>query len=242
MDATGYLNFAKNIFFKLSVNISSKLSLAGDSTKNFFAVVFTIKNIVKENAVLNQKVDELSFETARLESAKEENQALRKALNFKQQSIFKMLPVEVKSFDPTGFTQTVIINAGSADGVSQSSTVIASPGLLVGKVTKVYADFSEVTLITDPVSIVNAKVADSNAQGLIRGQHGLSLLLDLLTQNEVIKPGDKVLTSGLGSDFPSDLLIGEVSAIASIPSQLFQKAYITPAADLRDLQFIFVIK
>jgi rod shape-determining protein MreC len=68
------------------------------------------------------------------------------------------------------------------------------------------------------------------------------LIFDLVTQNEVIKAGDQITTSGLGNDYPPGLLVGEIVSIRSSTSELFQKAFVSPAAELRNLKFLFVIK
>lgn len=198
--------------------------------------------MAKDNASLNQKINELSFENARLQSAKVENSALRKALNFQEDSELDLIPAEVIMADPTGFSQLISIDKGANDGVRENAAVIASPGLLVGKITKVSGSNSEATLITDPKILVNAVVAESAARGLVSGEHGLGLIFGLVTQNEVIKVQDRVVTSGLSGDFPQGLLIGEISSVRSNSSQLFQEAFISPAADLKHLNFVFVIK
>jgi len=163
-------------------------------------------------------------------------------LNFKQQSTFNLLAVNVLTLDPTGFTQTITIDKGQSSGLKVNQPIVVSPGILVGKITKLYNDSAEVTLITDPSITVNAEVVDSGARGLLRGEHGLSLLLDLVTQNELIKSGDSVISSGLSDDYPRGLLIGQVSAFRSNATDLFQKAYVSPAADLRNLRFLFAIQ
>jgi len=240
-DATGYNGLVKDAFNKSYGSAAAWVDKRADGVKDFFATVFTIKNLAKENAQLSQQIDELAFENARLLSAKQENATLRRALNFKDQSAFNLVPVEVKTSDPTGFSQTVVINRGEDSGITVNDPVIVAPGLLVGKVSKVHAATSEVTLLTSPGSLVNAEVPDSGARGLIKGEHGLSLVFDLVTQNELIKSGDKIITSGLSDDFPRGLLIGEISGIRSSSSELFQKAFVTPAADLRNVKFLFVI-
>ncbi|OGD66176.1 rod shape-determining protein MreC [Candidatus Berkelbacteria bacterium RIFCSPHIGHO2_12_FULL_36_9] len=146
------------------------------------------------------------------------------------------------TLDPTGFSQKIVIDKGADANVQLNQAVVISPGLLVGKISRVYNSSSEVTLITDPSSLVNAQVVDSGAKGLVRGEHGLSLLFDLITQNELIKDGDLVITSGLSGNFPKGLLIGEISALRSNGTDLFQKAYILPAVDFRNLRFLFVIQ
>jgi len=240
-DAKGYTNLVKNFFYQTSGVLTNKISRANGSVKDFFHTVFTIRDLARENAVLEQKINELSFENARLKSTKEENLALRRALGFSQKNELKLLPAEVEVIDPTGFTQTIVISKGSADGVKAGSAVVVSPGILIGKVSQIYQNTAEVTLITDPGTVINGEVADSGARGLVQGEHGLGLTFNLITQNEVIKSGDKVITAGLSNDLPRGLLIGEIVSIRSSASELFQKAYITPAVDLRNLRFLFVV-
>lgn len=241
-DALGYLTFVKSGFHTLYGSATFFVSSALASTKNFLSSFLLIKRLSYENDLLNQKIDELAFENAKLKIAKGENLALRKALSFVEQSEFVLTPVSVKSADPTGFTQTVVIDRGNNSQLTAGMAVISAPGLLVGKISKVYDRNSEVTLITDPAVTINAEVADSAALGLVVGEHGLSLKFDLVTHNEVIKPGDQILTSGLANDFPKGLLVGEITSISSSASDLFQKAFVTPAANLRNLKFLFVVK
>ncbi len=242
LDKTGSLSFAKDGFANVYGYTNRQVSGVTNGVKSVFSSLFTIKNLVKENAGLNQKVDELSFENARLKSARDENMALRRALNFSQQGDLNLLPVEVLIADPTGFSQTLILDKGENFSIRLNQPVVVSPGILVGRITKVSPNTSEVTLITDPSIVVNAEAVDSGARGLIRGEHGLGLAFDLVTQNELIKAGDNIITSGLSEDFPRGLLIGSVGALRSTTTDLFQKAYISPAADLRNLRFLFVIQ
>ena len=242
LDKTGYLGLAKDGFLRSYGFVTNKVSSGTNGVKNVFSTLFTIKKLVSENASLNQKVDELSFDNARLKSAQDENSALRKALNFQQQSKFNLLPTEVLSLDPTGFSQTLTIDKGEKNSLHLNQPIVTAPGILVGKITKLNPTTSEVTLITDPSIVVNAEAVDSGARGLMRGEHGLALTFDLVTQNELIKSADEVITSGLSGDFPRGLLIGEIGALRSNQTDLFQKAYITPAADLRNLRFLFIVQ
>lgn len=242
LDSKGYLGLARDGFGRLYGFTSGGVGSALDSTKEFFQTLFTIRGLVAENASLKQKIDELSFENARLQSSREENQALRNSLNFKTSSNLNLIPVQVIEADPTGFNQIVTIDRGTDEGVGLNDAVVVSPGLLVGKVTSLNPHSANVTLITDPSLTVSAKVSDSGAQGLIQGEHGLALSFNLISQNEVIKTSDNVVTSGLAGDFPAGLLIGQIDSIRSSPSDLFQKAFVSPAADLRNLKFVFVVR
>jgi rod shape-determining protein MreC len=242
LDRMGYLNWFLDRFNVAYGQAVSETARVTDSIRQGFQTVFTIKNLARDNAQLSQQVDQLAFENARLKSAGEENVSLRKALGLKQNSEFNLLAVESLTLDPTGFAQQITINHGQSAGLKLNQPVVVAPGILVGRITRLFADSAEVTLLTDPSTAVNAEVADSGARGLIRGEHGLSLLFDLITQDEVVKSGDSIITSGLSGDLPRGLLIGQITSLQSAGTDLFQKAYVTPAADLRDLRFLFVIQ
>jgi len=242
LDISGALSPVKSGFFHSYSAVSGLVADIGTGIKNTFGVFGSIKGIVRENAKLEHRVQELSFENARLKSSQDENTSLRRALNFKLQSPLNLVPVELLTADPTGFGQSITLDKGSDDGVVVNQPVVIAPGILVGKITKVYGGTSEAILITDPSIAVNAEVVDSGAKGLIRGEHGLTLLLDLVTQNDLVKSGDQVITSGLSGDFPRGLLIGQVSALRSKDTDLFQKAYVSSSADLRNLRFLYIVK
>lgn len=241
-DQWNYLSFVKsgtqNVFGAAGRTVGSGFS----GVKNLVQVATTLSGLATQNAELEQQINELSFENARLQSARAENLTLRRALNFQEEPTYQTVPAEVRIMDPTGFSQTVVIDKGELSGIVPGQAVVTAPGLLVGRVTKTYRTTAEVTLITDPVTTISAEVAESGARGLVRGEHGISLVLDLVTQNEVIKSGDKIITSGLAGDFPRGLLVGEINSIKSSSSELFQQAFVSPAADLRNLSTVFVVK
>lgn len=241
-DRLGYLGFAKSALQQTFGTASEGVGSGIGRTKDFFAVVARLSGLARENAELNQRIDELSFENSRLQTAKAENTALRRALNFQEEQRYDTIPAEVKAMDPTGFSQTVVIDKGEADGVVLGQAAITAPGLLIGRITKTYRNSSEITLITDPAMTINGEVTESGARGLVKGEHGISLILDLVTQNEVIKSGDKIITSGLAGDFPRGLLVGEINAIKTSSSELFQQAFVSPVADLKSLKFVFVVR
>lgn len=214
----------------------------GEGIKRAVQTFILIKNLSRANDGLRQQVDALAFENARLKAAKQENSALRRALGFAEDTSWNAIPVEVIMADLTGLSQTVIIDRGSADQLTEGLAVIVNPGLLAGRISKVYARSAEVTLITDPGLMVSAEVTETKASGLVSGAHGLGLKFDLVTHNELIKVGDQLITSGLAGDFPRGLLIGEIGSINAAASDLFVQASVIPAADLRRLKFLFVIR
>src|SRR3989344_4453205 len=126
LNTLGYIDFAKDGFLRAYGFATWKISAATGGVKSVFNTLFTIKNLVRENAALNHQVDELSFDNARLKSAQDENTALRKALNFQQQSDLNLLPAEVLTLDATGFSQIVIVNKGENHSVKINQPVVVA--------------------------------------------------------------------------------------------------------------------
>ncbi|MDP3740768.1 MAG: rod shape-determining protein MreC [bacterium] len=210
--------------------------------QSFTSVFFNIREIAEQNSILSRQVEELSLEVARGQKAKNENKLLSEALGFVSQSNHELIPAQVITFDIFNFSQTVSINRGRNHGVEEGLAVVASKGLLVGVVTEVLDHTSQVELITSSAVKVNAEVVPSGASGIVRGEHGLGLLLDLVSQDEIINPKDRVITSGLGGQFPKNFLIGEVHEVISGGPELFLQASIIPAANLRGNKIVFVVK
>ena len=78
--------------------------------------------------------------------------------------------------------------------------------------------------------------------GLVRGDDGLNLTIDLLPQGKTIEQGETIITSGLAGFFPPGLLIGQIEKIISSEVQTSQTAKIKPAVDFTSLEQVFVIK
>lgn len=213
-----------------------------EKIENFFQLIFGLQKLAFENEILSRQVEELSAENAALQKAKAENKFLREALGFQTETKFVLVPAEIITFDLLNLSQTVTIDRGRHDGVAVGGALIAAKGILIAVISEVFDSTSQAELLTSSAVSVNAEVLPSGASGIVQGEHGLGLLFDLVSQEEVIKEGDVVVSSGLGGGFPKNLLIGTVGKIISAGPELFQKASLNPAADLRHNKIVFVVK
>jgi rod shape-determining protein MreC len=76
----------------------------------------------------------------------------------------------------------------------------------------------------------------------VRGEYGLGIILDLVSQADVLNEGDDVITSGLGGNYPRGLLIGRIQEFGFTADKLFQQAVIMPKVKYSELQMVAVIK
>ena len=120
--------------------------------------------------------------------------------------------------------------------------VSVEAGVLVGRVDEVYPLTSRVELLTHSESIVNAVTLDTNAEGIVKGEHGLGVVYDMVLQSDQLKNGDTVVTSGLGQVIPKGLLIGTLQDIRLTDDKLFQRATIQSPVRFDRLRNVFVIR
>jgi rod shape-determining protein MreC len=119
-------------------------------------------------------------------------------------------------------------------------SVINSRGL-VGRVTEVGPNWSQVLLLIDPVSSVNVVIQNKRIEGIVRGELGGTLIMERIPQGVVVAPGDLVLTSGLGGKMPPKLVVGQVTEVFQRDLDLFQTAFIRPTVNFRDLESVLIL-
>lgn len=230
-----FLRIGVNFFNRPVVRIFEKI----DTSLKFLGAA---RDLMTQNQILEQQVQELSGEVAALEKAQSENRLLREALGFQGESRREFVPAEVINFDILNVSQTITLNRGRKHGVEMGSAVVAPADILVAVVTEVSDFTAQAELITSSQVTVNAEVLPSQANGIVRGEHGLGILLDIVSQDELLEEGQRVVTSGLGGQFPKGFLIGRVGQVISGGPELFQKASVVPAASLRHNKVVFVIR
>jgi rod shape-determining protein MreC len=117
---------------------------------------------------------------------------------------------------------------------------------LVGRVTKVTLNASQVMLVTDQESFVDAMIVPGtdkgSAQGIVGGSVTGDVTLDYVDKNERVKVGQDVVTSGRnGSIFVKGIPIGTVESVGSQEVELYQSIAVKPFVDFRKLDVVSVI-
>ena len=149
---------------------------------------------------------------------------------------------DVIGVEQQGFIRSIIINRGTRDGLRVGMPVVTELGL-VGRVLRVGANIAQVQLITDQNSAVSGRLQTSRAEGSIVGrglQTGNLRMLYIPLDSEVVI-GDLVVTSGLGGNFPPDIVIGQVTSLRRLEFELSQEAEVVSLIDFNALEFVLVI-
>ena len=205
-------------------------------------------NAKDENERLRAQNEQLRQAAIENQSAVQEVQSLKEALDFKDLpglAGFRQVNTRVLSEPTPQFAKSVVVAAGSDDGIREHAPVLAA-GTLVGEVTDVAPGTSRVTLVTDESSAVSAYVIQSNATGLIESGEGGSLVLNNVGKEKDVRVGYIVATAGsrageLPSLFPRGIPIGTVTSVSQTDTEPFKLVQLEPNVDLSNLHVVTVL-
>jgi rod shape-determining protein MreC len=142
---------------------------------------------------------------------------------------------EVMTDSGSPFSQSALVNIGRQDGVRDGSAAVDGLGL-VGRIAGVGEVTSRILFLSDVSSSVPVVIVPSGRRAIVRGDNSIVPPLDFLDSEAGVQAGSRVMTSGDGGVFPSDILIGQV---AIDPQGHFR---VRLAADYENLEFIRVLK
>lgn len=197
------------------------------------------KHLRAEVARLRAETAALRLRQLRQEALEAENVRLRSMASLREHLPERTLGADVVARDWNGFTRGLTLDRGRADGVERLSAVLVTGGV-VGRVAVLRRHSAVVQVLTDPASSIGGVVLRTRAQGLVEGVAGGRLRLKLAVSEEVLQPGDLVVTSGIGEMFPKGLPLGRVLRVYA-PTGLFRTAELEPAVDLTSLEEVLVL-
>lgn len=198
---------------------------------------------------LNLQIKKLEQENRKLRGIVYREEALKNEFEMTKMSKFSLLKADITSINPSAWFDVFIINVGLKDGVEIGDTVVTAPfgeveatEGLVGKVTEVFGDYSEVTAVTDSSMKVSIKTNRSGDGGVVSGFKNGELMAYMFDQNSDVIVGDEIMSSGLGEVLKKDIFVGKVTKVESDDTLLKKIIYISPAVDFKHLNRVYLIK
>jgi rod shape-determining protein MreC len=137
---------------------------------------------------------------------------------------------------------TVLINAGSKDGIVEGFPVVDPDGL-IGVVEEVSLTSSRVRLLIDTRFGAGARLAQSRDVGAVVGDGSETLSLRLIDPRVQAQVGELVVTSGAagGSAFPPNISIGRVASVDAPEGSLESRIKVDPSVNLSRLEYVRVL-
>lgn len=202
-----------------------------------------------DNKKLRKEVDELREQAIVNLSALRENAQLKQLLKYLESprypEDYRPVTARVIARAPSQFAQQIVVSAGKNDGISKHDAVVTAEGL-VGEVTKVASNVSQVTLLTDDSSAVSAVDITTNASGIAQQGISGSLTVDRVTKDQVVDRGDVLVTAGwrsgdLSSLYPRGIPLCLVTQVGQSDTDLYKQIQCDPFVDFSTLEAVIVL-
>ena len=190
-------------------------------------------------------VAELQLENDRLA---DENKRLRDEVQWEQRIPWETRLTRVVGRDPFNWWRRVKINLGTNKEarLRLNQPIISVRGELVGRISEVGPLTSWVLLVGDPNCRFSALLKESRSEGGIVSPRQYSadprvVELTYLPNDVEVRPGQAVVTSGMGGVFPKEIPVGQVVDSWVSRDGLYTEARVKLHANLNQLETVRVL-
>lgn len=242
---TGLLLPVEGLLVRLTVPVQEGASRVVIQFQQLTQTLRDLHDLRQRNEALEAENARLLLENIRLKEVETEASLCNDLLNFVQaRPSFDIQGAHVVGRvigrDPSNLQRYITLDVGQEAGIARNMPVVTDRGL-VGRIIEVGDRWSRVLLITDVSSSVNALTQSTRASGLVQGQADGSLVMRDIPQGDTVSVGDTVFTSGLGGNFPRQILIGQVTAVQRNDYELYQSAIVRPTVDFDHLEMVLIV-
>jgi len=206
-----------------------------DAWRHYFA----LSDTARTNEELRRENGQLKLEIMQLQSKSAEADRLAELLNFKQkQAKVPMVVARVIGASADANSAVLYLDQGLNEGIRKNMGVITPEGV-VGKVIESFRDTCQVLLVTDRDSGVGAMIADSRIQSPVGGLGEPLLTMKYVGNDDDVKVGSRVVTSGMDRIFPKDLPVGIITQVK--PGGQYKQIRVRPSANVEKLEEVIVL-
>ncbi|NKC12311.1 MAG: rod shape-determining protein MreC [Gammaproteobacteria bacterium] len=188
--------------------------------------------LLEQNRRLMEQLRLTEVRIEKMEILEAENTRLRELLDSSTKVADRVLIAELLSVDLEPFSRRIVLNKGANHGVTDGQSLIDAYGL-IGQVIHTAPLTSTALLITDPNHALPVQINRTGLRGIAVGT-GTANGLELrhIPNNEDVRVGDLVVTSGLGGRFPRGYPVGRVNSVGRDSARPFASVRVRPRAQL----------
>jgi rod shape-determining protein MreC len=209
-------------------------SWLGDSTTSQNDMVLELDRLKSKQLLTNARLQKLNALEA-------ENARLRAMLDARAQVRDRTRVAEIMSVDANPFSHSLVIDAGTQDGVSDGQALVDADGV-VGQVIEAGLLTSQAMLISDTDHALPVEVNRNGLRTIVVGTGKIDQLqLPFVVNNADIVVGDLLVTSGLGGAFPSGYPVAIVQSVTRVPHAPYAQVSAKPSASLGQVREVLLI-
>lgn len=243
---TAVLGAPENAVSSIMTPIQTFFSGITESIAGYFRSMKLRSNIETEYNALRAENEQLVYK-AMLADELQQTLLQYEDLSDEIRANQEMKPVvaTVVGRSDANYFSTLTINKGKDDGVEDYMAVTIS-GALVGYTENTKKNEATVRTIIDSNASIAAIIQSSRDQGTVRGTLGIDgtpmCRMYYLPDDNLPRPGDLVVTSGVGMSFPKGIPIGEVRESTRGMDANKQYIVIEPKVDFQHLEYVIVLR
>ena len=228
---------------KVALPVQSKVYNAANRAVGIKDLIFSYEDFIAENENLKKENMALKLGKIRDEKIYEENERLLKLLAMKENNLYtgELKFARVSFSDINNLNNKVYIDLGEEDNIKVNMIAVYGD-YLVGKVSKVYDNYSELELITNPNSVVSARTED-DVLGIARGsdeENGL-LYFQPSVYEDNLTIDDEIFTSGVSDIYPEGIKLGKIEKVNDKENYAYKMIILKPGFENKDLKEVIVI-
>ena len=213
--------------------------------ERYYDYVFRYESLQAENAALKAQISAMEENVRSADSLQRENERLHQLLDLSsKQEDYHFASAYVISWVDSNWKSAFTIGKGTSSGIHEGLVAVTEYGQVVGLVTEAGTNWATVTTVLDSSLDISATVASTGYNGVVEGalatgSEGL-LRMNYLPTDSVLRNNDQVLTTG-STVYPRGLIIGYITDANFDQTGVAKYALLKPAADLDDLEQVFII-
>lgn len=239
------MNAVDRTILELSAPIQYGTSQLAQGISAMLQEYVYLVEVKRDNDRLRAENQRLQEDNHRLASAATENRRLRRLLQLRDELRGNLLSAQVigKEVSPYFRVTRVMLDRGERAHVRPGMPVLSADGL-VGQIRRAFSQYADVLLTADKTSAIDVVIQRNGARGMLKGtgaEDSYICTLEQLSRDDDVKPGDVVVTSGLGQRFPASILVGHVKEVVKREFGLYQEATVVPAVQFSRLEEVLVL-
>ncbi|MGB9429856.1 MAG: rod shape-determining protein MreC [Gammaproteobacteria bacterium] len=216
------------LVYPMQAAVNAPYALAGWAEEK----LATHTALVKENSSLKQQLLSEAAQVQQLAALEQENARLRQLTQAGTRVDGRVVAATLLAVDMDPFRHVIVIDKGIHDQIFDGQTLLDAHGI-IGQILRAGPVSSEAALITDPSQAIQVQINRTGLRTLAIGTADVNALsLPYLANNADVKPGDLLVTSGLGGRYPADYPVAVITEVHRDPAEPFATVSARPMADL----------
>lgn len=204
-------------------------------TANLISDFQSYQQLSEQNNDLRRELQQMKAWKEAALQLEQENAKLLDLNNVRLDPKFTYVTGVVLTDSGSPFRQSVLLNVGARDGIIDGWPTMDGIGL-VGRISGVGQRTSRVILLSDTSSRIPVTIQPSGQKAILTGDNTLNPPIEFLENPDLVRPGDRVVSSGDGGVFPADLLVGQVALGSD------RRLRVRLSADYERLEFLRVLR